>query len=237
MKKFLAILLAAITVLSFVGCGNSTAELEELLVSEKWVSMYDNSYQKEFIDDNSGYFKTWGSEGYFSWNAIDETTFELTLETLGNSSTIKYIVSEINGFITFSTDGDVYLRESEFDAARAVWDFPDNVARGTIIRNDGEKEILTPNELGEIYDKNKVKFDDLYFGAKVEAIGTIIKIEENMITIGGHTHDCWEVYNCSSADVRMFDIGDVVIATGTIRDAFVGTVELVEKTTIEHYNG
>ena len=40
MKKLLAIIIAAIMVLSFAGCGNSTAEFEELLISEKWVSIH-----------------------------------------------------------------------------------------------------------------------------------------------------------------------------------------------------
>ena len=61
--------------------------------------------------------------------------------------------------------------------------------------------------------------------------------KEDKIVLGEDTFSCWEVYNCSSSELVMFDIGDVVIATGTIRDAFVGQVELVEKTTIEHYNG
>lgn len=233
MKKLLAFLLAAIMALSFAGCGNNTAELEELLVSEKWVSVYDKSYTREFDADTTGYAHSGGAAGGFNWKAIDNTTVEISF----GDSTARYTVAELNGFITISDSDYVYVKESDFEEARKIWDFPDNITRGTIVNGRGETEILTPNELAEVYDKNKVKFDDLYFGAKATVIGVVIEIDEKMITIGGDTFNCWEVYNCSSADVRMFDIGDVVIATGIIRDAFIGQVELVEDTTIEHYNG
>lgn len=234
MKKFLAFILAMIMVLSFAGCGKSTAELEELLVSEKWVSVYDSSYTKEFDADTTGYSKSGGSAGPFNWEAIDAGSFEISFSS---GTVVKYLVSEQNGFITLSDSDHVYVKESNFEEARKIWDFPDDITRGTITNNKDKIEILTPGELGEIYDKNRVKFDDMYFGAYATVIGIVIEIEENMITIGGGAFNCWEVYNCSSADVRMFDIGDVVIATGTIRDAFVGQVELVGDTTIEHYNG
>ena len=238
MKKLLAVLLAVITVLSFVGCGNSTAELEELLVSEKWICVYDSSYIQEFYSNRTGEMANGHSSGSINWEVIDSKTVETTFSGIfGDETKTRLVLSSENGMDVLIDRQYIYVKESDYEKAREIYGNSIKIPRGTIINNNGETEYFTASELWEIQNKNEVKFKNLYVGAKATVVGEVIEIKEDKIVLGEDTFSCWEVYNCSSSELVMFDIGDVVIATGTIRDAFVGTVELVEKTTIEHYNG
>ena len=238
MKKLLAVLLAAIMILSFAGCGNSTAELEKLLVSEKWVCVYDSSHVQEFYSNKAGEIANAHSSGPINWEAIDSKTVETTFSGIfGDETKTRFVLSNENGMDVLADRHYIYVKESDYEKAREIYGNSIKIPRGTITNNNGETEYLTANELGKILEKNEVKFKNLYVGAEATIIGEVLEIKEDKIVLGEDTFSCWEVYNCSSSELVMFDIGDVVIATGTIRDAFVGQVELVEKTTIKHYNG
>ena len=178
------------------------------------------------------------SSGSINWEAIDSKTVETTFSGIfGDETKTRFVLSNENGMDVLTDRHYIYVKESDYEKAREIYGNSIKIPRGTITNNNGETEYLTANELGKILEKNEVKFKNLYVGAEATIIGEVLEIKEDKIVLGEDTFSCWEVYNCSSSELVMFDIGDVVIATGTIRDAFVGQVELVEKTTIEHYNG
>ena len=238
MKKLFAFLMAMIIVLSFASCGNSTAELEELLVSEKWVCVYDSSYIQEFYSNKTGNMADAGSSGPINWEVIDSKTVETKFSgVFGSETKTQFVLSNENGMDVLADRHYIYVKESDYEKAREIYGNSIKIPRGTITNNNGETEYLTANELRKILEKNEVKFKNLYVGAEATIIGEVLEIKDDKIVLGEDTFSCWEEYNCSSSELVMFDIGDVVIATGTIRDAFVGQVELVEKTTIKHYNG
>ena len=107
-------------------------------------------------------------------------------------------------------------------------------AVGTVYKKDGGTETLTAKELWEICDTNLTKYKAQYDNRKVTVIGEVTKIGTSTIRIG-ENFNCWIIKDLQSYNLSNFDIGDTVIATGTIDYVFAGEVEVVEGT-LKHYN-
>jgi len=239
MKKILAILLATIMVLSFVGCGNSTAELEELLVSEKWVCVQDKNISKTFRNNYKGTVEAPGVSGSIDWEIIEEKTVETRFPLMfGGEEISRFVLTSENGIYILSDGEYSFVRESDYETAKAFFGNSYKIPTATIINNIGETEYLTASELIEIQETNEIRFEDMYIGANVTLVAEIREIDEEKIVLGETMMACWTVYNIDRDELVKYSTGDIVVVNGIIGELnFLGEVGLYWDTTIEHYNG
>ena len=246
MKKFLAIFLAAIMAFSFVGCGGMTEEkvnLEELIMSEKWIDIYKGVYSCEFLPGGITSYTA------VTWEKVDNEYIKTTSSSFFGTTMRLYKVVEKNGIITLEENNGEYLlvRESEFDTARNTIEYPKHVTKAVVTDKKGETKIMSGAELEKISSENEIKFGELYSGAYVEIIGVIEEISgKNYYTNYNHTMnasvkvDGWEIEIANKNILSGYDIGDRVKITGYIHHAFGSEVYLFirdkKPTTIEHYN-
>lgn len=243
MKKLLAILLTAIIILSFAGCGNSTAELEELLVSEKWVDIYSGCLEYEFFP-GGGTASSWNT-----WEIVDEENIKITCSGLFGTNVYTYRLAEKSGMVVLedSAGEHMLVRESEFDEARNTIEYPQHITKAVVTDKTGEMKIMSEAELREIARENSLKFGELYRGAYVEIIGIITEISGKMNylnyshAVNAHVEvDGWDVEISSANTLSGYDVGDRVRITGYIYSASDSVFVFIfdgKPTTIEHYNG
>ena len=242
MKKVLAVILAAVMLLSFASCGGEAAgkvNLEELLVAEKWVNVFNRYEIVEFDTGNYGE----NAVGYYSsfeWKAIDNESVE-GYSTYDGDRVFKYVLTEFEGVNALYNPArkEYYVQESVYDGIRENLVFPTYIAYGIVSMKDGNKDIITASELHCI-EENYISYKEQYLDAKVTVVGEITKITSKTITIGEHSSfpNCWTIHDLNlNYDLSEFEIGDVVVATGIIEREFAAYVDVGENTTIKHYEG
>lgn len=243
MEKFLAVILAVIMLLSFAACGGEAAgkvNLEELLVAEKWINVYNRYDIVQFDIGNYGESET-GYYSSFEWKAIDNESVE-GYSTYDGDRIFKYVFTEFEGVnALYNPAGkEYYVQESVYDGIRENLVFPTYIAYGTVSMKDGNKDIITATELRYIVDTNYNNYKEKYLDAKVTVVGEITKITSKTITIGEYESfpNCWIIHDLDfNYDLSEFEIGDVVVATGIIEREFAAYVDVGENTTIKLYEG
>ncbi len=253
MKKLLEILLAAIIILSFTGCGNEVSEqreesskpeaekvkIDELLTSEKWSEVYYGEYDFDFQPD--------GSVGVGMWEIIENDNIKVTYSS---GYERELAITEENGFYLLreSYSDRLYAKESEVEEIRNKKEYPDHISKAFVTDNNGETKVISGWKLSDLHYNNSIKFEELYKGAYAEVIGTITKIHGSSIyTDYNHSVnacmevDGWEVEIADKEILMDYDIGDKVKFTGYIYTAAADKATLFifdgKPTTIEHYNG
>ncbi len=243
MKKFLAVIFAVIMLLSFAACGGEAAgkvNLEELLVAEKWICIYDRNNTLQFDIGNYGEEVYFGNSSVsFEWEIIDNESVIGKTHFFGGTQETKYIYTEYEGTKSLYNPvaKEYYVQESVYDGIRENLAFPTHIAVATVTFEDGTKDVLTAEELGFIYSVNSNKYYEDYDDAKVSVVGEITEIGSWSVTIGGNGNR-WIIHDLNlNYDLSKFEIGDVVVATGIIEDAFASSVDVKGKTTIKLYEG
>lgn len=240
MKKSLAVILAVVMILSFAACGGEAKEkvnLEELLVEEKWICIYDRYNTLQFDIGYYGediYFR--GSGTPFEWEIIDDKTVIEKTHFWGGTQETKYIVAEFEGVKALynPAEKEYYVQKSVYDRIRDNLVFPTNIAVATVTFKDGTKDVLTSEELQCIADENYNKYKESYLKAKVTVIGEITEIHSWSVSVG-ESGNSWFIGELNNVDLSEFEIGDVVIATGIIENDYSGADVL--EATLKHYEG
>ena len=230
--------------LSFAACGGEATgkvNLEELLVAEKWINVYNRYDFLEFDSMDIG-----KNENGYKWEVVDNSSVKTMVSSLfAGDSTLSYRLVEYEGVNALydSETKTYYIPESLYDGVRENLVFPTYIAYGTISMKDGSEEVLTADELYEIYDSNLTKYVDYYDERKVTVIGEITEIGTSSVRIGEYGNR-WAIKTLNQThDLSKFEVGDVVIATGTIQTVSGAEVDVdvntdtYEVTTLKHYEG
>ena len=242
MKNFLAIILVVIMIFSFAGCGNSTAEFEELLISEKRVSIHSGGK----MDFKNRKFESASVSSGFEYEILNSKTVIEKVEFFSFSNTIEYKLENEDGIYKLVSENAQFVRESDFEKIRENIEFPKDIPYAIVKDNDGKTKTMPYEELVLINKENEVKFDNLYSGAEITIFGKISKIGGG-INMSGHKMKAYveigERYVVEISDpsvLNNYEVGDYVKAKGNIFSATLYVEVFINgrnKTTIEHYNG